>query len=341
MPSPTISSTIEWATLLSSTFNKGRSQLVDNAMAHIPTWGEIARAENVEVRGGTEIQEPILSDLQTTGGFVTGAGTFDTTFEQIATMSRWVYKELVQPVPLQLGELLRNQGSGQAIPILDARVEAAERRMWTRLGSNTTGVLGNTGDATTGLSGLQAIVSTSPSGNTVGGIAGSSTRLHDGVAYWQNVVGDAITAWNTNGIENIRDAVLQTERMNDSVKLHITTRTALLRLMNRLTATNQFNQPFPTAGPMATGRLVSTGVSNIDFMGSPVFQDSQAPANEWRGINTTYLKLIFHEGGMFQPRPFIPAQDNLTIVGAIYAMLELVTNYRAAHFVVSGANSAA
>lgn len=341
MPTPTITETINWTTLLSTVVNEWRPQLVDNAIGHIPTFGELNKAGNVRRRGGPQIVEPLLSDLPTTGRFITGAGTFPTTFEQIATTSRWEWKEVVQPIPLQMGEILKNMGSGQQIPIIAARVEAAERALWSLLGDATNGVLSNTGDALTGISGLQAIISTAPSANTVGGIAGTSVRLNDAVAYWQNIVGTAITAWNTNGIENIRDAVLQTDRGNDAVNLHITTRTAVLRLLNRLTATNQFNQPFPTAGPMATERLVSTGASKIDFEGAPVLHDANAPADQWRGINTRYLRLYFHEGGEFQARPFVPAQDNVTIVGAIYAMMELVTNRRRAHFVVSGADSAA
>jgi hypothetical protein len=334
MPTPLLTDTITWGNVLTTTLMDYRPQMIDAALGHIQFLRELLKAGNVEFRSGERIIEPLFTDLFGIGGAIQPGDTFSTTYQQPFARAAYFWKQIVMPIPIRAYDVAVNAGSNQVINIVDALVEAAQRSLHDRLANATEGVQSNNGDNLTGLSGIRALVSKTPAANTVGSIPGTATR-NNGTTFWQNHVGTTITAWNTDGIQNIRAAMFRVQRGLDKVNLHVTTSTAVQRLINRLTGSYVYNLPVVVAQPRA-----DTSVADITLDGAPVIHDVYSEADTWRGLNTTYLKLILNREGAFAVRPFVPAQNSLDLVGAIWVVAELITNNRERHFVLSGADSA-
>lgn len=189
-------------------------------------------------------------------------------------------------------EKFMNRGSADVIDLARARLEVLQANLTNITGQSLHG--DGSGYGGREFTGLQSLVSTSPSSGTVGSIAASN-------AFWQNiaVTGNNLTSGNIQGYMN--DTALQITFGNDSLDLVIADRLLFGMYWESLQQIQRINEA-------QTGEA---GFRTLKWQGADVLYDFYCPSSTMYFLNTKYLKFKAYKGRFFTPeeRRKIPTAD--------------------------------
>lgn len=271
--------------------------LWDVITSNIPTIHYVLD-DAMEAPPGDFVQFRVFKELMS----AVGAGrtaTITANYPTPWTTGRYGYKFIYVPFRLPNQDLVLNAGEAQLFDIVKDSMAAAIRTMISALGGSTLGIwTANSNDETekTKITGLPSIIKSS--GNTTG-TTGEISRTN---TFWQNQTATAITSFATDGITRYRQLLLNAKRGTDFPDWGVTNDTQFLNYLATFSSDVNMNQPI-------TGDRFDVGVPDIRLHGLTVFSDDNAPANEFRAINSEYLKLMLLSGDYLSFSPAIASEE--------------------------------
>lgn len=281
-------------TLLATTLANYRDQLTDNIFTARPlTYHLMDKGRIRMLDGGTKIVEPLIYGQNSTVGSYSGYDTISLTAQSGITAAEYDWKQYAASIAISGIEEAKNNGEAEIINLLEAKIMQAEESM--REGFNQMFFGDGTGNSGKNWNGLGAIVE---SGNTVGGIDGSSEAWWN--SYEENTAGaltlaQMATAYNSVSVGNDHpDMVLTTQTLFEKYE-------ALLQPQLRYTDT----------------KTADAGFQNLLFKAAPVTYDVHCTAGVVYFLNSKYLTLVGHSGKWFQQTEFVRPEN----LDARYALI--------------------
>lgn len=306
-------------------------EIFDVITSNQPTFHHFLDEEAEEADGGDAIRFNLFKEIIPG----TGAGrTQPVTADYITpwTIAEYQYKFLYVPALLPKQDLILNEAAGgnRLESLVGGTASAMIRSMFDLLGGSSRGIwtagVSDESDKTH-LTGIPSLVKSS------GASSGTTAGVSRSNAWWQNIVTSAISSFATNGRARIANGLLQAKRGSDFPNLGLTNTTGFENYLALFTAVTHMNFP-------VQGDKFDVGVSDVMLYGLRVFPDDSAPSNEFRTVNTDFLKLKLLKGNYlsFSPAMEVSGKDDVEIrlrfAGA------LVSSWLGAHACTTGSDTA-
>lgn len=269
--------------ILSTTIDSRNKIMADNITKNIGLLSFLEkRGRKRYFSGGSSMLEEVSYAENSTAAWYSGYETLNVSPQQTFSAARFDIRQLSGTFSLSGLDEIMNSGTEAIIDLADARMQNLEATLRNTLAA---GVYSDgTGDGGRQIVGLQALVSTTPSSGTIGGIDASAN------AFWQNYAysasSDGGAAVNSANIERYMNKVyFSLVRNNDSPNL-------IVADTNYYTAYYEFLQAHARITmPSDTGDL---GFNTITYKGNvPVLLDGgkggACPSNTMYFLNTDYL----------------------------------------------------
>ncbi len=321
-----LTTTVNWDTIGSITNPLISRKVSDNITTQIPLLYLLDKMGNKEYEGGgLQYNLPVFKELQNAQAY-TGLSTLTYAETDPVTSAIYSRKQLTVPVTLTGTKLLQNSGNDDTaiINYMEVIIEAAQESMKQSMDGSTLGIFSANGESDLGITGLQNIVSSTPSSGTTGSLSRSA------YSWWQNQTADITTNFSTSGLQAFRELFFECVRGNEVPTCGILTRAMYINLHRSLTSTIQYNLPTPNT---QSGDL---GFQHIYFQGVPVMFGSDVPANTGYFLNLKYLKFLVARDRDMTFRDFISPTDQDALVGRLYWAGNLVASNLARQGVFTG-----
>lgn len=281
-----LSTTVNWDSIRAITHPKVSRKIADNITGKIPLLYFLNKQGNKEYEsGGFNYVLPVFKELQNAQAYA-GATVLSDAEADPATVAIYERKQLTVPIVATGTKMLQNSGNNPEaiVDYMTFLVEAAEESMKNSMDGSTVGIFSSNTETDLGITGLQNIVSTTPTSGTTGGLSRST------YSWWQNQSATITTSFASTGLAGLRNAFYSAVRGDESPQIGMFTQAAYINLHTALTSTIYYN--------------VSQSPRNMDgdipfqhiyFQGVPIMFGSNVPANTQYLLNTKYLKLMVHQ----------------------------------------------
>jgi hypothetical protein len=262
--------------------------------------------------GGDFIATPIEYDVNGTVGSYSDTDTISTTRGDFLDRYESEWKEYAGTYVCSELEKDRNSGAGQVFPLIPAKLENLKNSFRRTLNTDMFGL--GTGNSGKVLSGLQFLVSTTPTTGTVQDV----NRANFAFARNQQTTGTL----TTTAFDNLRAAMRSNYNLcsNGIADAHpefgCTTRTVFEGFEGLLIANERFADKTTGDG----------GFKNevVKFKGMLLAYDNACPTGNMYLLNPKFLKLVYKTGAWMKARPAVnPANQTIDIV-LIRTMCNLV-----------------
>ena len=313
MAVPTKTETLN--TLLASTAEHRRPDLVDNFFGSAPFLLRMRKRGNVPLRGGRDIRVPHIYAGFDASSYGRG-DEFNTTVQEYALQLVFDWKFSYSPVNLNVIDVDLNDSPEQTFDLVDAAMETAELSLINDLATQI--FADGTGNASKDIDGLAIAVSrTGTYGNLARGTdsQGSSIR-----AAFEDTTGGAVALATMN--TNYGTAIIA----NEAPDLIVTTQTLWNRVWER-------SQPSERNAPEATRDI---GFRMVRFNAADVVADSHTPSGFMYTLNTKWFDLYTHRKWDFRFRGFAEPTNQQMLVGQVIAWCNLVCRSPRLQGVASG-----
>ena len=301
-----------WNDIVSHTRDRISPLMADNVSSRIPYLVMLNAMDRKELwDGGNQIHFNIFKDLGVAEGY-TDMDVVQTTRTQHATRAIYEWKQLQSPVTISGREMAQNSGEAAIKNLLKSRIEAAVISLANTIGGATSGLFSNNTESTlTSLTGLQALVSFTPTSGTVGNISRANS-------FWQNQADAVSTNWSTDGLSSMRNLWLLCSHGSDVPDLIVFNRSYFSNYETSLQATLSYN--LPSANQQW---VLDLGIPNVmNFKGAPMIYDDGVPANRGYFVNSKYLRFIVHKDRDFELGEFVVNSDLDALMSHIWFMGE-------------------
>lgn len=323
-----LSTTVNWDTIRSITNPKVSKKIADNITAKIPLLYFLNRMGNKEYEdGGFNYMFPVFKELQNAQAY---AGTTVLTSPEADPATSTIYerKQLTVPVVATGTKMLQNSGNNPEaiVNYMTFLVEAAEESIKNSMAGTTVGIFSNNGESDLGITGLQNLVSATPTTGTTGGLDRSI------YTFWQNQTANIATSFGTtsNGLNAMRSLFYSCVRGDEAPTIGILTQSMYINLDRSLTATIQYNLPSPKT------QFGDLSFEHIYWHGVPIMFDSNVPANAGYFLNLKYLKLLVNRERDMVIRDWITPTDGDYLLARLYWAGNLVASNLARQGVLTG-----
>lgn len=243
--------------------------------------------------GGSIILQELSFQDNATASYYSGAEVISIAPQDVISASQWTIKQAACAVTLTGLEDLQNSGEEQIIDLLDARMDVAEGSMENLISS---GIYSDgTGSSGKQITGLQAMLSATPSSGVVGGIDRGSW------SFWRNQTFDfsddlGASASASNIQLGFDTAYARTSRGSDVVDLILLGNHFWTFYMASL----QTNQRFTGSADLA-----NLGFQTVKYMNADVVLDGgiggNIPTKTGYFLNSKYLFYRPHRRRNFVP----------------------------------------
>ena len=277
--------------LVTSTLRK-RSQKVADAIrdnnALLTILGR--RGKIMPFSDGRDMVHPIIWQENDTFKRYSGAELLNINQSEVLSAATYGLKQAAIAVVITGLEQLQNRGRSRVLDLLRQRMDAAMTSMKNNICEDI--YSDGTADAGKQITGLQALVSTSPSTGTVGGInRGNYT-------FWRNQY-DSTAPSKANAEQLLRKMWLKLKRGKDMPDLILAGDTSYEHYWASLTDRQRFGSN--------TGALAKAGWPSLGFLTAEVVcdggQGGNAPANSFYMLNCDYLFWRPHSDRNMVPLP--------------------------------------
>lgn len=307
-----LSITDSFNTIRSITHPLVAKKIADNITNKIPLLYLLNKMGNKEYEyGGFDYRVPVFKELQSVQAY-TGSTVLSTNEADPVTSAQYVRKQLTVPIFATGTKMLQNTGNSPEtiINYLTVLIETAEESM--KNGMDVQLFSANT-ESDLGITGLQNLVSTTPTTGVSGGLDRSV------YTFWRNQTA-SITAFGTDGLTGFRSLYFNCLRGDEFPTCGIITQSMYINLHRSLTSTIQYNQPSPktTYGDLA--------FEHIYFQGMPVMFGTNVPANSGFFLNLKYMSFMVAAERDFTIREFITPDNQDAMVARIYWAGNLISS---------------
>lgn len=327
----------DYNTLATSALNNYTSMAMADAISsNLPFFGYLMEKGSVKLKGGKQIELPILYGSQSADPF-SPMDTLTFAKQEVSTAAIYDWKYYRSQVVIDKSELDMANGSAEKQDIMKTTIKAAELSLQESL---AVGLVGDgTGFGGNAVLGLKALLPVT-AGSTLAGIDAS-------VDTWWEVGHQNATAgsFSSNGIKYLGNALRSVTRgLTDKVDL----------ILAGADAYSFMEDKAGTTAFMPNPELAGLGFTALKFHGVNVVYDPTIDDDYIYGINSKYMNLMFLDKNpnsvtngkpidvkqkMFQSSAFADQTSltgQLSMTALIHTTCQLVTNDRARHFVIAG-----
>lgn len=254
-------------------------------------WYRLDRANKRTVKGGTQIEVPLLYSRFSSSGFYTGFDLLDTTPQDIVKNAAFDWTQAYVTVTVDGRSLAINDSPESIASVVRTYFTAARMEMDELLGNGTFSAITDQ----TGINGIQGAIDNGTIAATYGGL-GSRTTTN---AFWSprsGALDTSTTTLNLGAMQTVFGSITDGNR-------HATLLLGTQGNYNRYWALNQVAQRFPTQPMGSDEQLAKAGFTNLLFNNAPFVVDSHV--NTTRGgttgdslyfINEEYWELVVKNG---------------------------------------------
>lgn len=267
--------------------------------------------------GGDYIVVPLEHSLNATVSSYSDVDTIDTTRQDVFDRAEAQWKEYAGTVVVSDLELDRNSGEGRVFDLLPAKLENLRMSMRSAINADMYGAGTNNGSKV--ITGLQALVSSTPTTGTVQGINRAT------FSFWRNQ--QTSGAQSASAFDNLRAAMrsIYNSCSNGVGDAHpsfaVTTQTVFQGYEGLLLANERFSSKDEGDG----------GFRNevLKFKGAKISYDNDCTSGALYFLNPKFIKLAYKRGSWFKMRPKVNPANQTIDVYLIRTMCNLVvTNPR-------------
>ena len=301
-----------WNDIVSHTRDRISPLMADNISSRIPYLVMLNAMGRKELRdGGNQIHFNVFKELGIAEGY-TDMDVVQTTRTTHTTRAIAEWKQFQSPVTISGREMAINSGEAAIKSILKTRIEGAVISLANSIGGSTFGLFSsNTESTLTSLTGLQALISFTPTSGTVHNISRAN-------GFWQNQADAVATNWSTDGLASMRNLWTLCSYASDVPDLIVFNRSYFNNYETSLTATLNYNLP-----SAQQNWVLDLGIPNVmNFKGAPIIYDDGVPANRGYFINSKYLRWIVHQDRDFELGEFVVPTDVDALQAHIWLMAE-------------------
>lgn len=285
-------------------------EIVDNIYASNAIFFRMHKANKKIVRGGYQIEVPLMYSRFAAGGFYQGYDLLDTAPSDTVKNGAWDWKQAYVPVTVDGLTLIKTDSPEAVADFIRLYFAQAEMEMVEILGTG----LWSTGTANQ-IDGLAIAVDST---GTYGGLLRSSNS-------WWAAQEDASTATMTLAALNTFFGTCSEGGRHPTIIVSGQTQ------YNRFWALNTSNQRFPVEPAGHDEQLASAGFSNLLLNGVPWTVDSHVPVDAATSrepiyfLNEDYLFLAVSPRADFYMEPFQTAINQDAMVAKMFWAGNLVT----------------
>lgn len=316
---------LSWPNINSITQQKFIPAVIDQIYKSNPLFLTLLNKGRVEVRGGADIREPLLTAAFPTQ-WIQFHDLIDVSPKEFLKNLTLDWSMAVVPGVVSEQEIMVNAGESRVMDVVAATLDNMRMSLEKGLAEQLWNPASNSSNAKAMVSLFQAIDDGTTTAGTYTPFTSYAgiTRTTD--TFWRSVVIDLANADLT--IPVLNDAILQTSLGNSAPDLVVTSK----KVYNKLWVNVQSQQRFPE------GDDVLVGWSHIKIGGTRVVWDDYAPADVAFGLNTDFVKLIIHPDGNFRFEGWRTPHNQLSRVGILIFMGQLLVNGCRYHFKILRAN---
>lgn len=318
-----LSLTDAYNTIRSITHPKVAQKIADNITNKIPLLYLLNKMGNKEYEnGGFDYRIPVFKELQTVQSY-SGASVLSTNEADPVTIAQYQRKQLTVPIFATGTKLLQNTGSSPEtiINYLTVLIETAEESLKNGMDAQ---IFSANGESDLGITGLQNLVSSTPTTGVTGGLDRSV------YTWWQNQTAAITTNFSTNGLIAFRSLYYNCLRGDEFPTVGIITQSMYINLHRSLTSTIQYNQPSPKT---AMGDLA---FEHIYFQGMPIMFGTNVPANAGYFLNLKYMSFLVAQDRDFAIREFITPDNQDAMTARLFWAGNLVASNLSRQGVLTG-----
>ncbi len=266
--------------------------------------------------GGTSIQGPIETAINTTIAPMSSYGTVDTNHQDVFDQFDFAWKMYGGSAVLSSQEQAENMGSSKKIDLEAATLNNLRKSMMSQLSAG----IHSDGSGTTGLQigGLQLVVADTPTSGTVGSINQGT------YSFWRNQTTSG--AKTSTAFDNLRGAMRTIYNAcgngysTEHPEFFVTTLTVFAGYESLLVANERFNDKSSGDG----------GFKNevLKFKGAVISYDNDCGSGRAYALNSEYLKLGYLNGYWMKGYAAISPANQFTEVFKIETKANLFSTNR-------------
>jgi hypothetical protein len=290
MPSPNLSE------IATTTLRARSGRLADNVLRNNALLNRLnARGKARPFEGGRTILEEVEYGMNSTFMRYSGYQALNITPSDVMTSAEFPIRQAAVAVSISGLEEIQNSGKERMIDLLVKRIENAEKTMMNAISYDVY----SDGTLPAQISGLQALVSTTPTAGVVGGIDRASYE------FWRNIKYSALTdggaaATSSNIQTYMNRVIVQLVRGSDGPDLIVADNNMYryflesMQAIQRVTSSENASLGFSSLEYNASGRSISV-VLDGGFQGYSTdaanygIPAGGAPANTMYFLNTNYI----------------------------------------------------
>lgn len=315
---------VEIATMTISNYSK---KLANNVLQSNALFGKLYEKKRM-VTGGKDLQFSIKYAENTGVDSFSGYDKLDITPVKQFAEAIYDWSFYNAPIVFSDEEIAKNSGAERQLDLIKSRIKAAEEDLKNRLNDDM--YLDGTGNDGKNLLGLAAIIDTTPATGILGGIDASTDT------WWRNTAKTATGAWGSatnlygrKDTDEVFTDIRVGRRMPD---LYILSKYAFRGLKAELESVERGSTDFK--------ERKNWGLIDININGMDGVYDEACTSGYAYMINTDHMQLTVHSQYNFKPIPAQRPDDQAAFVQHIRVALQLTTDCRKAHGVISGITAA-
>ena len=297
-----LSLTLTYQGLLTSTLfgYLDSNRFWDNVADATPTLDWYMSGERMRLqRGGERLTVAIMNELNDTAKSYSNYETLDTTATEGFTRATFDWKQYSVTIVISGNELTSNMGEAALFDLLQAKTTQAETSISNKLSTDL--FTDGTGNSSKNLTGLDAMVDTTPTASTYAGINRANAT------WWRNQAVTSVGAAATNLLPNLRtqyNNCTQGKGGMGSKPDWITTTQTVHESFEALMF------PFlQYQGAATQDNSVNAGLSNLRYKNASVTWDADETSGYMHILNGQHTWLVVHpdrrlamaEGGFQKP----------------------------------------
>jgi hypothetical protein len=298
--------------LIVTTLNKYSSQLYDNVLKNNALLSRLESKGQVQLLdGGSFIEEDLMYAENSTFKWYSGYELLETASSPVLTSAKFEWKQANANVIISGEEMRKNSGDKtRKHNLIESRVKVCEKTMKNRIGAS----LFSDGTASDGkeITGLQALISDSPTTGIIGGIDRSSN------VWWRNQV------YSFNAEQGIETDTTPDEKQFLKAMDELFIRcTRDEDMPTMIIADAKYYGLYKTACQnirrITSASTADAGFRTLEYEGVPVYFDINCPENHMYFINTDYMFFKSHKDANFKlDKERLPYNQDASIYPMIF-----------------------
>ena len=326
-----LSQTLALDTIGAITNSKIAEKIADNISVKIPLFYFLNKMGHKEYEsGGFDYRLPVFKEFATAQAY-TGNTVLDSAESDPVTASIFTRKQISVPIVATGTKLMQNNGSSPeaVVPYLMTLIETAEESMKVTLAGSTIGIQSAQADADLGITGLQTMLTTTPTLGTYGLLSRAT------YAFWRHQTDAITTGWATDGLTAMRRLLISCARGDEVSTVISMTPTSFAFFLRSLTGVLQYNQNSGNTAP-AVGDV---DFQTVNFHGAQVFPSNYQTTATIAFLNLKYLKLLVNGDRDMTIREFVSPYNQDSMTARIFWAGNLVCNNLSRQGLIFGATA--